>query len=117
MAASDIGGKIVNVWWAEDEIHTSGSIKPTVTITNTGNEATGFDIRLAIQDPEGRWYTGARWSISRIEASQSTTVWPFPVEMTTSMPRGRYNAEITLYGEHGSMLDSWTTSSAFTVSD
>ena len=114
IATSSIDGKITNVDWPKPYIHVSTTMRPWVTIENTGSEATGFHVQFSIQDSDGKWYTSACWPTD----GESKVVWPYSVEVTSSMQRGDYNAKITLFGDYcgRDVLDSVMKSDAFSAS-
>jgi len=115
--ASAIDGKIIKVDWSDSYIHISTTMRPWVTVANNGNEATGYHIQFSIRDSDGKWYTSACWPTDLIEVNESKVVWPYSVEVTSSMPRGDYDAKVTLFGDNcgRDVLDSVTKSNAFSA--
>jgi hypothetical protein len=120
LASSIIDGNITNVDWPKPYIHVSTTMRHWITIENTGSEATGYHVQFSIQDSDGKWYTSACWPTDMIEVNESKVVWPYSIEVTSSMPRGEYDAKITLFsdycGRNENILDSVTNSDAFFVS-
>jgi hypothetical protein len=113
-----MSAQITKVDWPDSEIHTSASVRPWVYVENTGLEATRFHVQFAIQDSQGKWYTSGCWPTDIIKGGEDKVVWPYSVEVTSSMPRGRYNAKVVLYGDScgGNELDSVVKQYAFIVS-
>jgi hypothetical protein len=109
-ATATIDGKIKNVDWLAASI--SGacppiSYKPTVTISNTGDEKARFYLTISIEDARGKERRSGCLTAQEILPGDTATVWPYPIEL-----RLRYNRlELTLYANsclNSNILDTDT---------
>ena len=102
---------ITRVEWPTDEIHVSGSLQPWVLVTSDGKSSAS--IRVDIQDPKGTWHEGPYWPVT-LELGENT-VFPWPVQITSDMPRGDYASKVILFDESRKKLDAMITEDAFEV--
>jgi hypothetical protein len=109
-----ISGNIKDVDWPNQKIGTSATLVPWVTVENTG-APTSFYIKFSIQGPNDKWYHGACSSTGVIEHGEKQTVWPSAVQITSSMPKGAYNAKVELFADYCSTdkLDTITKDYVF----
>jgi hypothetical protein len=66
-----------------------------MTIENRGTERATFWAEYSVQDPEGKWYKGAKGTVT-IEPGKRGTIYPGSVDVTASMPRGTYKEIVVL---------------------
>jgi hypothetical protein len=111
-----VSGNIIKVDWPDQDIHASSTLVPWVTVKNTG-APTSFNIQFSIQDPTDKWYHGACWPTGFLKHGEEKIVWPSSIQITSSMPKGAYNAKVELFADYCSSdrLDMVTKDYAFRV--
>jgi hypothetical protein len=109
-----VSGNIIDVDWPDQDIGASATLVPWVIIENTG-APTSFNIKFSIQGPNDKWYQGACSSTAVLEHGEKKTVWPSSVQISSSMPKGAYNAKVELFADYCSTdkLDTMTKDYAF----
>jgi hypothetical protein len=108
-----IEGHIVDVWWGYSDIRPIVTISPQVTVQNDCSERALFHVLFSVQDPTGKWYKGGCGS-GYIDPGKSGILYPVPVTLYDSMPKGSYAGRIELLGNYCfGELDTMTKPDAY----
>jgi hypothetical protein len=76
LASGTIDGQIKNVSWGVYGESVPITVKPLITIENTGDEVTRCHVAVAV-DKDGKRYAGACWVTDEISVGKTGMTWPY----------------------------------------